>query len=54
MKFAVTRRDRRFAAAIFWMYFVGGLLASIKAIPFVEASTVTSTQVVDYGQPCGA
>src|SRR5258705_3024676 len=53
VKFAVTGRDRRFAFAVFWMYVVGGLLASIKAIPLVEASFLMTRQEVNYGQFTG-
>ena len=53
VKFAVTGRDRRFAMGIFWMYFVAGLLASIKAIPLVEASVLMARQEVNFGQFAG-
>ncbi len=53
VKFAVTGRDRRFAMAIFCIYFVGGLLASIKAIPLVEASVFMARQEVNFGQFAG-
>ena len=44
------RADRRYYASVAAMYFVGGLLASIKAIPLVEASFLMARQVVNLGQ----
>ena len=47
------RVDRRYYLSVAAMFFVGGLLASIKAIPLVEASFLMARQVVNLGQFTG-
>ena len=47
------RADRRYYLSVGAMYFVGGLLASIKAIPLVEASLLMARQEVNFGQFTG-
>jgi hypothetical protein len=44
------RADRRYFLSVSVMYFIGGLLASIKAIPLVEASFLMARQEVNLGQ----
>jgi hypothetical protein len=44
---------RRYYLSVAAMYVVGGLLASIKAIPLVEASFLMARQVVNLGQFTG-
>ena len=47
------RADRRYFLSVGVMYFTGGLLASIKAIPLVEASFLMARQEVNLGQFTG-
>lgn len=47
------RADRWYPLAIAEMYVVGGLLASVKAIPLVEASFLMTRQVVNFSQFIG-
>ncbi len=47
------RADRRYYLSVAAMYFAGGLLASIKAIPLVEASFQMARQAVNMGQFTG-
>jgi hypothetical protein len=44
------RADRRYYTSVAAIYFVGGLLASIKAIPLVEASLLMARQEVNFNQ----